>query len=230
MTAQGLDPQPHVYLLDLSSKQTRRVDSKLGVNAALWPVSADRDRFVLSDAPSGDLHRVVAIDRNREASPEPLLTLTSRFSGLDITEDGTIFIDQQNNTLDVLRIDPSGGSVQRVARTETYLLKSHTVELADGRVIVPTLVTGRPRLTVTKANKLSTPLIDTAEETSGPISVIGTDRVAFLIGNGPAKSIAIASLVDRRVLRRISVPDAGSIVQLAASVDGAVLYYIRENT
>src|SRR5260221_504640 len=72
--------------------------------------------------------------------------------------DGTVFVDQQNNTLDVIKINPAGGPVQRVARAESYFLRSHTVELPDGRVIVPGLVSGRPRLMLTKANKLATSL------------------------------------------------------------------------
>jgi Tol biopolymer transport system component len=164
MTSAGLEPQSHVYIIDLSSKQLRRVDSNLGVNAALWPVSVDRSHSVISDSPAGDLHQVVAIDRDGELLPRTLFTLTGRFSGIDMAEDGTTFVDQQNNTLEVLRINPSGGPVQHLARAETYLLKSHTVELSDGRVIVPAVISGHPRLTLTKTNKLATVLIDTAED------------------------------------------------------------------
>ena len=94
------------------------------------PISVDPDHLVLSDSPSGDLHRVVAIDRTDGLSSEVLFTLTGRFSGLDMAEDGTVFVDQQNNTLEVLRINRSGGSVQRIAKAETYFLRSHTVELS----------------------------------------------------------------------------------------------------
>ena len=230
MTPTGLDAQPDLYIIDLLTKQTRKIASNLGVNADLWPVSVTPDHFVLSDAPSGDLHRVVAIDRSGGLSPRVLFTLTGRFSGLDMAERGTIFVDQQRNTLEVLRINPSGGPVQHIAKAETYLLRSHAIEFPDGRVIVPSLVSGRPRLILTKADKLATSLIDTAEETSGPISVVGDNNVAFLLGSGQAKSVAIASLSDRRVIRRISVPEAASIVQLASSADGKTLYYVRDKT
>jgi eukaryotic-like serine/threonine-protein kinase len=230
MTPQGLDAQPDLHAIDLSSKAMRKLASNLGVNADLWPVSVDAGHSVLSDSPSGDLHRVVAIDRGDGVSSKLLFTLTGRFSGLDAAKDGTVFVDQQNNTLDVLKINPSGASVQRVARTETSFLRSHTVEVPDGRVIVPALVSGRPRLMLTKTNKLATSLIDTAEETSGPISVVGGENVAFLLGSGPAKSVAIASLTDRRLIRRIAVPNAASIVQLSASADGKTLYYVSTNT
>jgi len=230
MSEKGLDVEPDLHAIDLSTKVTRKLASKLGVNADLWPISVDRDHSVLSDSPSGDLHRVVTIDRTDGISSKVLFTLTGRFSGLDMAEDGTMFVDQQNNTLQVLRINRSGGSAQRIAKAESYLLRSHTVELSDGRVIVPGIVSGRPRLMLTRTNKLATSLIDTDEETSGPITVVGGDRVAFLLGSGPAKSVAIASLLDRRIIRRISVPDAASIIQLASSADGKILYYVSENT
>ena len=229
MTSTGLDAQPDLHIIDLLTKETRKLPLTLGVTPDLWPVSVTPDNVVLSDNPSGDLHRVVAISR-RGGSPEVLFTLTGRFSGLDMAEDGTVFVDQKNNTLEVLRINPAGGPVEHLARAETYLLRSHTLELPDGRVIVPSLVSGRPRLMLTKTNKQATSLIDTSEETSGPISVVGNDQIVFLIGSGQEKSVAIASLSDRRLIRKISVPGAASISQLASSVDGTMLYYINENT
>ena len=148
MTSKGLDPEPDLHAIDLSSKVTRKLASKLGVNADLWPVSVDSAHSILSDSPSGDLHRVVAIDRTDGVSSKVLFPLTGRFSGLDMAADGTVFVDQQNNTLEVLRINRSGGSVRHIAKTEAYFLRSHTVELSDGRVIVPGVVSGRPKTDV----------------------------------------------------------------------------------
>jgi len=230
MTANVLDPLPGLHSIDLVSKVTRSLASNLELNADLWPISVDPKLSILSDSPSGDLHRVVAINRTDGISSKVLFTLTGRFAGLDMSGDGTVFVDQQNNTLDVLQIDPSGGPIHRIAKSETYLLKSHTVELPDGRVIVPGIVSGRPKLMLSKTNKLATPLIDTSEETSGPISAVGSNNIAFLIGSGASKAIAIASMSDRRVMRRLSVTNGASIAQLASSPDGARLYYVNERT
>jgi len=230
ITANGLDPLPGLHSIDLATKVTRRLASNLELNADLWPIAVDPKHSILSDSPSGDLHRVVAIDRTDGISSKVLFTLTSRFAGLDMTGDGTVFVDQQNNSLDVLQINPSGGPIRRIAKAETYLLKSHTLELPDGRVIVPGIVSGRPRLMLARTNKLASPLIDTAEETSGPISTVGSSDIAFLIGNGASKAIAIASMSDRRVIRRISVTNAASIAQMASSPDGNRLYYVNERT
>jgi hypothetical protein len=229
LKAGGLEGQPNVQILNLDSKQTRKVKLSPSANSALWPVAVGRDDVVLSDAPAGDLHRVVSLDRSSGNLSQELLTFTGRFSGLDMSGGGEIFVDQQNNPLEILRIDPANGSARIVARAETYLLRGHTVELPDGRVIVPGLVSGRPRLMLIKTDALSTALIDTAEETSGPMTLAGKDSVAFLIGSGAGKSIALASL-SGRIVRKIPAPRAESMVQLAASVDGALLYYIADNT
>ena len=64
-------------------------------------------------------------------------------------------------------------------------------------------------------------LVNTAEETRFPATIFG-DHVAFNIGSGDGKRIAIASLGDGRVVRRYkSRSDAG----LSASPDGKTLYY-----
>jgi hypothetical protein len=97
-------------------------------------------------------------------------------------------------------------------------------------IILPSVVSCHPKLMFSRTNTLATPLIDSAEETSGPITIVGSDKVAFLLGSGPAKSVALASLLDRRLIRRIPVTDAASIGQLASSADGETLYYVSKNT
>ena len=156
--------------------------------------------------------------------------MTGRFSGIDVAEDGTIFVDQQNNTLQILKINASDGSVEHVAKAKTYLLRSHTVELPDGRVIVPGVVSGRPRLMLSETDKLATPLIDTSEETSGPITVVGKDLIAFLFGSDCGK-------VHRPRLAAGSShhshdPRAGRGFNCSAGGfrRRQPLYYIRENT
>lgn len=64
-------------------------------------------------------------------------------------------------------------------------------------------------------------LVNTAEETTFPATIFG-DHVAFNIGSGDGKRIALASLGDGRVVRRYKTrSDTG----LSASPDGRTLYY-----
>jgi hypothetical protein len=64
-------------------------------------------------------------------------------------------------------------------------------------------------------------LVETPEDTSLPATIFG-GNVAFVIGSGDGRRIAIAALRDGRVLRRFSTrSDYG----MAASPDGNTLYY-----
>ena len=53
----------------------------------------------------------------------------------------------------------------------------------------------------------------------------GSSEVAFLAGSGGARRLAIASLVDGRIVRRLERADGPSIQALASSPDGQTLYY-----
>jgi len=55
--------------------------------------------------------------------------------------------------------------------------------------------------------------------------MIGSSEVAFLIGSGATRKLAIASLADGRIVRRLEKADGPSIQSLAASPDGQMLYY-----
>lgn len=63
--------------------------------------------------------------------------------------------------------------------------------------------------------------MNTAEETTFPATIFG-DHVAFNIGSGDGKRIALASLGDGRVVRRYKSRSAAG---LSASPDGKTLYY-----
>jgi hypothetical protein len=89
------------------------------------------------------------------------------------------------------------------------------------------LSSGRGRLLVIAPGKAAIPFLDTTEETGGPVSLIGTDRLAFVIGSGDAKRIAIASVRDGRILQRLDQFPAGAMTALTASHDLATLYVVE---
>jgi hypothetical protein len=68
------------------------------------------------------------------------------------------------------------------------------------------------------------PFVETQETTSGPATMIGQDRVAFFMGNPPQLNLAIAT-TDGRIVTRMARVSAGNPITLAASPDGATLYY-----
>lgn len=78
---------------------------------------------------------------------------------------------------------------------------------------------------VAKPRENPTPFIQTTEDATGPVTMVGSSEVGFLIGSGESRKVAIASAADGRVARRLEKADGPSIRALAASPDGKTLYY-----
>ena len=98
--------------------------------------------------------------------------------------------------------------------------------LPDGRVLFPSSPAGRAQLAVMAPGKDSVPFLETDEPTSAPLSLLGKDGVAFVIGTSEKARIAVASLIDGRILRRLPKPDAAKVTTLAGSPDGTTLFYV----
>jgi hypothetical protein len=102
-----------------------------------------------------------------------------------------------------------------------------SVHHPDGTTWLLTLSGGRTRLLVVAPGQAAIPFLDTTEETGRPMALIGTDRIAFGIGSGDAKRIAIASVRDGRILRRLDQFPARAMTAMAASHDGQTLYVVE---
>jgi hypothetical protein len=68
----------------------------------------------------------------------------------------------------------------------------------------------------------STRLVETSEDNRGPMTPVGADRAALMIGPITAPEIAIVAVNSGRILKRLEAP--GNVTSLAASPDGATLY------
>jgi hypothetical protein len=69
------------------------------------------------------------------------------------------------------------------------------------------------------------PFVDTEEPTRLPATAVGKDRVAFIVGTGSDEKIAIATIGDGRIQRRLATVTGGDIRALAGSADGKMLFY-----
>jgi len=96
--------------------------------------------------------------------------------------------------------------------------------LPDGRTVIPVVVYGRTRLMVVQRGKDPVSLVNTTEETAAPMTAVGANQIAFSIGPEPHETIALADTATGRISGRIS-PGKGVIKSLAASPDGATLYF-----
>jgi len=230
------DPLPHLYIIDLTSGKTRRLAPELDLHPpsslGLFPIAvAQDDQSVLVDLKAGDLHRVISIPRNGAGPVRTLLSLTLSPWFMDVDKDGNLYLEQADRPIEVLRSAASGGTPELLAGSEAaYHGELVTLQLPDGRVVLNSEVAGRSRLLAARPGGEATPLIETKEETSGPACQVGEGEVAFLLGPVGRAVVAVASIADGRILRRLSEIPAGEVTDLAASPDGKTLYYVASRT
>src|SRR5262249_20640339 len=62
-----------------------------------------------------------------------------------------------------------------------------------------------------------------------PTALLKNGEFAFVIGSGAARKLAVGSLQDGRIVRRLTKVDATSLRTLAASPDGQTLYYVSDH-
>lgn len=225
----------HLFLIDLTTKNVTRLAPSLELvssTAAAFPLAVSHDgRTALLDLPSGDLHRIVAVPLDGGSAVRTLLMMTAPLHFIDAGADGSIYVDQQDVRLEVVRTTANGTAVERLVKSAIgpqYC--SELLALPDGRVLFPTQAAGQSRLLTTIPGKEPKPFIGTTEESAPPMTTIGADQIAFLLGRSPNKVIGVASAADGRLTRRIDVPGGAEITCLASSADGKTIYYISNRT
>jgi len=229
------DPVPHLYVIDLTSGKTRRLAPELDLvpsAISFFPLAVPiEDRSVLIDSREGDLHRIVEVPRSGSAPVRTLLSLTAPTLFMDVGKDGTLYLDQTLRPNDILRFPTLGGTPEILAGSETPLAGvQSTFQIGDGRVLLDSIVAGRSRLLLAKPGGDAVPFIATKEETSGPACQVGEGEVAFLLGPHGNAVVAIASIADGRIVRRLKGVQGTGVRNLIASRDGTTLYYVASGT
>ena len=232
----GSDSSPHLYALDIVTGRTRRLAAELSIvqSSQTFPLAVTLDgRSVLIDLPSGSLHRIVAIPRSGRGPAQTLVTLTSAAWSVDPAADGSLYVDQIERPLEILRFAASGGTPEVLVGVEPYPYAAWVappVEFRDGRFLLPTLISGRPRLLLGFPGGNFSPLLESQEETGAPVTKVGNDEVALIVGSPPARALAIASAKEGRIIRRFEATEGKDVAALAASPDGESLYYVSSGT
>ena len=221
----------HLYVMDIATGKTRLLAPGLPSEplGESYPIATTADgRFVLIDVPAGDLHRLVAVPRDGNGAIRTLLTLTRPPWYINAGKDGTLYLDQVDRPHQVLRFPVRGGAPEILASSDSYVPAGHymePVEITDGRFLLDTAFSGRGRLLVGKPDGDFVPLLDTTEETSSPAVSLSNGEVAFVLGSGNDQTIAIASTLDGRLVRRLTGTRGRRITGLGASPDSKTLYF-----
>ena len=216
-----------LYALDLTTGKSRRLAKGLvipphpegiGFPMAITPDGAK----VLLRLPGGDLRTVVALPRTGDGTPETWLNLTQSFWYLDAGPDGSLYMDQVLERPEALRFPSGGGRPERLMRD---IVLAPVLQRADGSLLVSSIFAGHTRIAIARPGNDLTPVSETREEAGVSMTNVGESAVAFPLGEQGNRVIAIASLPDGRIVRRLPVP-GGAIDILASSPDGRRIFYV----
>ncbi|HEV2348399.1 MAG TPA: protein kinase [Terriglobia bacterium] len=224
---QGADAVAHLYDVDLASESMRQLPEEIpgefGAHNVTVAASAD-GKYAITSTLNGDSYQVSAIPLDGHGPTRTLFNMTHFISSLDMGADGSIYLDQNDRASDLVRFSAEGGHVETItslANSEEYY-EDFTV-LPDGRAVRAERTASHSRLILVEAGKDPVPLVNSTDETGGPMSPVGSDQVAFMIGPHPRHEIALAALSNGRIIRRLSF-DEGEVDEMGISPDRQTLF------
>jgi hypothetical protein len=206
-----------VWIFDLVSHGLRLLAANLPPDITSQAVDP-RDRSAVLVAREGTSFRVMRVTMEG-GKITPLLTLLDR-PDVDVAPDGSIYAGLEARPIEVLHFDEAGANPDTVSTDDTF--QRGLAPLPDGRAMTVSRVGSGPRVVVIAAGKDPVKLVETGEETRNPMTAVGNDRAALLIGSADSPQIAVVALNTGRLLKLFktrSVP-----VSLDASPDGTTLY------
>jgi sugar lactone lactonase YvrE len=213
-----------MLVFDLASRRARELAPGLPVDPVSdgWsPLGVARDgESVYLATKEGDTQPLVQVPRKPGNPPRTLLSFptTAAPVAMDAARDGSLYLDLLQTATVILRVPATGGTGEEFAMPT---LDNFPMIAAGGEVLATLKGWGKQHLAAVRPGGEPRALVVTLEETALPATVFG-GNVAFVIGSGDRRRIAIAALRDGRVLRRFSTRSENG---MAASPDGNTLYY-----
>jgi tRNA A-37 threonylcarbamoyl transferase component Bud32 len=228
------DPSQHLYAINLSTGKTRRLGPQLELRIPFvlpilaLGVSSD-DKSVLVDQIEGSLHRIVSVPRDGSGTFRTVVTLTLPPKYLDEDRNGDLYLDQLDRPYEVLYYPASGGTPEALAGAENASDEAHdSFQLPDGRSVIGSRVAGRRKLLAAGLGGELVTFIQTKEDNSFPACMVGKDKAAFMLGPPDKAVVALATAADGQIVKRFTETPQGQVTALAASPDGATIYYVSQ--
>jgi hypothetical protein len=225
----GAEPGDHFYVVNLDTATLRRLPLGSVQDSAITGFAPARDRkTIIAIADDGTAKSIVAIPVAGNGPVRLLFSLTRRAVGLDVGPDGSLYLDQDGGTTNILVFAPDGGGRETLAafpslNTYSSINLDSFGLLRDGSPVVDLPFRGKDRLMVLARGKAPAPLAATQDATAPPMTVVGAEEAAFLLGPEPRNTIAFVNVATGSITHQIRI-DKGPISALAASPDGKVVY------
>ncbi len=206
-------------MLHLGTRINRTVPVK-----TMGPMSATPDgKWLVTLVRSQDLIEVVRVQRDGKRS-EVLFTIPAEaiISAVDATRAGSIYLDASRASAALLRFGLDGGDPRHHGLPSLGIGDFGLLD--DDRFVRPAIFAGRRMLLASTTTGETRPIVETKEETGVPFSISPSGAFACFIGPTSKEEIAIASLRDGRILKRVPMPAPG-IRAMALSPHDDTLYY-----
>ncbi len=219
------DSTDRLYAIDLTSNRIRRLAAEINIPVSTLAMSEDGQSVVVN-FPVGNESRLVAVPRDGSNRIQVLAVLTGGVRGYDIGRDGSLYFDQGARAADLRRYHPVSRLQESWPISPVSGLQSPAsiLSLPDGRLLRVVATSGGERVVVSTPGGEEQPFMAVELKTRGPMTVLGRDRVALILGVGPDEVVAIASLATGQLETRLSgIHPTG----MAGSPDGKTLYYVQ---
>jgi hypothetical protein len=219
-----------LLIVDLATGATRPLAAGLrrGSGSPAWAVSRD-GKSVLLALQLGSFTRVISVPVRGRTAAQTLFTTASPIYYLDSAPDASVYASVTDRPAELVSRPLDQDRAQTIARFPGVAAPNQIAVLPDGRTVLTVDYSDHARLVAVGQDKNPVTVVTTTEETSAPVTVAGPQRIAFLIGPAPRQTIALADIETGGILRRIA-PDKGEIGSLAASPDGAIMYFSAGST
>ena len=211
---------PHLYVVDLASRASRRLSPDL--ENGLFAIEVSRTGTIFLSRLRGQMYEVVAVPENGAPPGRLLFTTTIPVTVMSGAADGSIYADQQERSGEVIRFSANGGPVEIVARIPQVAPAALTV-LPDGRAVVGQVIAGRTHLFAVEKTKNPVDLLTTTEEIRRPFAA-SRSEIAFALDGPRWDTIGVASLASGRITRRIPA-GKGLLTSIAFSASGEFIYF-----
>jgi eukaryotic-like serine/threonine-protein kinase len=211
-----------LWTYDLASGATRALDSPPRSNETMWRTIdwSPAGDVVYVIAQSGDERKLIAVPATGGAYREVLSTpISAPWEDVEVAPDGSLYLSQVIKVMAVQRFSDQGAQGRQLGTTNVHF----TFPQPDGEFLIGSRDGGRSRLLIGADGAEPKLAVESSEETATPAVLFG-GKIAFLIGSGDGRRIAVASLRDGRVQQRFSA-NASGVSSLSASPDGKSLYY-----
>jgi len=207
---------PNIYVFDLTSHMSRRLLPGAEISPPM--TLAPDGRLAYATAAVGDLKQLVSVPRQGSGSRRVLMSFPSNVGpgSIDLARDGSLYVDQQPTLHSGVRFTEGGGAA--------FLGEEPVVWLSNGDFAFTEKQGGKSHLMVQHAGAQPHMLLQTTEESNGPAADVPGGMIAFVLGSGDERHIALATLRDGRVMRRFA-PPAAAVTSIAATPDASQLFF-----